>query len=128
VKLPPDFRAYFAAMNGGELGHDGTMDDDMISFWRLDQVCTQAELNEGRGGRSDLFGFADWSIDCQTYEIQLHSDPQVATPVFIDFGPELRKVANSFSEFVAGYLSSDEAVLYGIERPLSGTKPTGPSA
>ena len=119
VRLPPDLRSYFATLNGGDLGHDGSMDSEMICFWRLDQVQTQQELNNGESGRSDLFAFADWSIDCQTYEIELHADPQAPTPVFIDFGSELQRVAESFSAFLDGYLRSDNAVLYGIERKPS---------
>ena len=119
VRLPEDLRAYFTSLNGGDLGHEGSMDHEMISFWRLDQVRTQAELNEGKGGRTDLFGFADWSVDCQTYEIELHSDPELPTPVVIDFGPQLQKVADSFSAFLAAYLTCDQHVLYGITREPS---------
>jgi hypothetical protein len=119
VRLPSDLRAYFATLNGGDLGHEGSTDHEMISFWRLDQVRTQAELNEGKGGRTDLFGFADWSVDCHTYEIELHSAVEEATPVFIDYGPELQKVADSFSAFLEGYLAGDHRVLYGISREPS---------
>jgi hypothetical protein len=119
VRLPSDLRFYFGTLNGGDLGHDGSMDAEMISFWRLDQVQTQEELNDGKSGRKDLFGFADWSIDCQTYEIELHSDPDTPTPVFIDFGLELQRVADSFSAFIDGYLRSDERVLYGIAQKPS---------
>ena len=127
VRLPSDLRTYFATVNGGALGHDGSMDHEMISFWRLDQVRSQLELNEGKGGRDDLFGFAEWSIDCHTYEIQLHGDPGLETPIVIDYGSELQKVAGSFSEFIAAYLRCDDAVLYGVNRSRSGSE-AGPSA
>lgn len=122
VRLPSDLRAYFAAFNGGDLGREGSMDQEMFSFWRLDQVRTQQELNEGTGtgGRSDLFGFADWSIDAHIFVIELHADPHQPTPVFIDFdGRELQQVAESFSAFLAGYLRDDQGVLYGVPRKSS---------
>jgi len=119
VRLPSDLRSYFKTLNGGDLGHNGSMDAEMICFWRLDQVQTQEELNDGKLGRKDLFGFADWSVDCQTYEIELHSDANAPTPVFIDFGPELQKVAESFSAFIDGYLRSDWKVLYGVQQKPS---------
>jgi len=114
VRLPSDLRAYFATLNGGDLGREGSMDQEMFSFWRLDQVRTQKELSEGKGGRSDLFGFADWSIDAHVYVIQLRAHPQQSTPVFIDSGRGLQKVADSFSDFLVGYLRDDESVLYGV--------------
>ena len=116
VRLPSDLRAYFATLNGGDLGREGSMDQEMFTFWRLDQVRSQKELSEGTGGRSDLFGFADWSMDAHVFVIQLQLDPQRPTPVFIDSGKELQEVAASFSDFLAGYLRDDENVLYGGRR------------
>ena|SRR5258707_15110606 len=53
VRLPSDLREYFLTLNGGILGHEGSADNDLISFWRLDQVEQIAESAVDRG----LFAF-----------------------------------------------------------------------
>src|SRR5258708_507406 len=117
LRLPADLRNYFLTLNGGELGREGSMDDANISFWRLDQVRTQVE--EGTGQRADLFLFADFLLDSHLYGIELHAEPESPTPVFLDDGGTLHKVADSFSTFIRGYLSADEHILFG-KRPSSG--------
>jgi hypothetical protein len=113
VRLPPDFRAYVASLNGGESGRDGPMDSASIAFWRLDQI---EPLNDGKGdGPLDLFVFADFLIDSHNYAIQLSDDANKPTPVFIDWGKRIEKVADSFSAFIHGYLSNDHHVLFGAD-------------
>jgi hypothetical protein len=112
VRLSEDLRGYFRELNGLDIGHEGAMDLDLISFWRLDQV------EQGKGENSDIFYFADWSIDACYYGIQLSPHFNSTTPVFLDCGgfdkrSDLVKVASSFAEFVEGYLRKDEFVLYG---------------
>ena len=42
VVLPPDMRTYFLTVNG--MGEYGTCDNDFISFWRLQDLKTVAEV------------------------------------------------------------------------------------
>jgi hypothetical protein len=111
VRLPPDFRAYVASLNGGESGRDGPMDSASIAFWRLDQI--QPLNAQRKDGPRDLFAFADFLIDSHAYAIQLSEDPNEPAPVFIDWGERIEKVADSFSTFIHGYLSDDRRVLFG---------------
>jgi hypothetical protein len=46
VRLPSDLREYFLTLNGGILGHEGSADNDLISFWRLDQVESIVDSHE----------------------------------------------------------------------------------
>src|SRR5258708_17484796 len=64
VKLPQDLRSYFGTLNGGDIGHEGAMDDEAISFWRLDQLEV---LDEATLGRSKVFAFPDFLIDSHLY-------------------------------------------------------------
>ena len=108
VRLPPDLRQYFLTLNGGILGHEGSADNELISFWRLDQVEPLARVSE-----RELFAFGDWSIDAHVYAIQLSVDATAPTPIYIDGGWQLIPVASTFAEFVRGYLAGNEHVLYG---------------
>jgi hypothetical protein len=109
VRLPADLREYFLTLNGGILGHEGSADSDLISFWRLDQVESMVDSGVDRG----LFAFADWGIDAHFYAIALSSDAAAPTPVYIVGGAQLIPAASSFADFVRGYLLGDEQVLYG---------------
>jgi hypothetical protein len=109
VRLPSDLREYFLTLNGGILGHGGSVDNDFISFWRLDQVESIVDSGVDRG----LFAFADWSIDAHVYAIALSSDAATPTPVYIVGGGRLIPAACSFADFVRGYLLGNEHVLYG---------------
>src|SRR6266516_1017699 len=115
VKLPQDLRAYFETLNGGDIGHEGSMDDEAISFWRLDQL---EALDEMTVGRSNVFAFGDFLIDSHLYAIQLSSHAADPTPVFIDWAGNVEQVASSFAEFVRGYVAKDRAILFGA-RPAA---------
>jgi hypothetical protein len=111
VTLSQDLRDYFRELNGLDIGHEGASDLDLISFWRLDQV------EQGRGENTDIYYFADWSIDACLYGVQMSSG-MTSAPVFLDCSrydkrSDLLKVASSFSEFIEGYLRKDEFMLYG---------------
>ncbi len=108
VRLPSDLRQYFLTLNGGILGHEGSADNELISFWRLDQVEPLARVSE-----RELFAFSDWSIDAHVYAIQLSADATAPTPIYIDGCGQLIPVASTFAEFVRGYLAGNEHVLYG---------------
>jgi SMI1/KNR4 family protein SUKH-1 len=109
VRLPADFASYLVSLNGMDLGHDGAMDGEMISFWRLRDI--RLDRLEHPLSQPDLYAFGDWSIDACTYAIQLSADATAPTPIFIACDGPI-KVADSFAEFVAAYLRNDERALY----------------
>ena len=88
VVLPPDLRCYFATVNGTASGQYGMDDQDLLGFWHLDQVHPFAEesiLLAIRDPRArHTFAFADYSIWCFGFGIQLSGDPTAATPVVAD--------------------------------------------
>jgi hypothetical protein len=110
VVLPPDMREYFLAVDG--MGEKGTCDDDLFSFWPLQDLISIAEDLPDRCSKfaesPNYFMFADHSIALPTYAIRLSSDPDVANPVasvFADFGAfEVEVVFDSFTDFVNHYL------------------------
>ena len=112
VVLPEDLRDYFRILNGMEIGHDGSMDNEMISFWRLADV--ERDRAERPLNPTNLFAFGDWSIDCCTYAIALGADREANTPVFLLCDEKPLRVAESFSDFVAAYLRNDPRALYGV--------------
>jgi hypothetical protein len=116
VVLPADLRHYFATVNGTALGQYGMDDSDLLGFWHLDQVHTFAEERMTSGdqdaGARHTFAFADHSIWCFGFGIQLSSNRIAATPIVCDVGVPLQKVAESFAEFISRYLLGDEDVIY----------------
>lgn len=112
VVLPPALRAYFATVNGTATGAYGMEDDDLLGFWHLDQLRTFAE-EEVHGTDADRsFILADHSIWVYAFAIQLSADATAATPIVVDLGRPLHRVAGSFAEFVERYLAGDPATLY----------------
>jgi len=67
VMLPPDMRAYFLAVNG--MGERGTSDNDLFSFWPLQQMTSVADDLPDRSSKfadaAKCFMFAD-SLNCAT--------------------------------------------------------------
>src|SRR5262245_38744480 len=77
VRLPADACAYFRTLNGAEHGRGGPWDDELISFWNLDDVRPlREECSESLGVDADSwFVFADWSIECHYFVTHLSSHP-----------------------------------------------------
>jgi hypothetical protein len=113
VTLPPIVREYFSVLNGTEVGQCGMEDEDLISFWHLDQVRTLAEECPGEGTphADQLFVFADWSIWAYAWAVRLSADTAAATPVVITHEPG-QQVAASFGEFIQRYVARDPEVLF----------------
>jgi len=110
VILPSDMRAYFLAVNG--MGEHGMCDDDLFSFWSLQNLVTIAEdLPDRCSGFPDAprcFMFADHSIGLPTFAIRLSADAEAPSPVasvFSDFGAfKVQYFFGSFTDFVNHYL------------------------
>jgi hypothetical protein len=85
----------------------------VITFLGLDEVKPLSEYWSPDVADADShFVFADYSISAHVYAIRLSSDREHGNPVVVVYDGKLVQVANSFSEFVAGYLKNDYAVLY----------------
>ena len=114
VQLPADVRAYFARVNGVVGGRDGAWDDEMIALWELRDVRPlNEEVEDCQTPAADhYFVFADWSIWAHSYAIHLPPAGNEA-PVFIAFNPQIERVANSFDDFLRGYIRRDPSVLFG---------------
>jgi hypothetical protein len=112
VRLPEDMRECFSAANGFE---DGECDDEYITFFPLEEI---ERLNASAWGlavpASPYFVFADWSISAHVYAIHL-SKEAASNPVVVTYN-KLVKVADSFGEFMQGYVAGDYAVLYPPEQ------------
>ncbi len=108
VRLPEDMRECFSMVNGFE---NGECDDEFITFFSLEGI---ERLNASAWGISALadsyFVFADWSISAHVYAIHL-SKHIVSNPVVVTYS-KLVKVADSFGEFMQGYVEGSYAVLY----------------
>lgn len=109
VVLPLDLREYFLRLNGTG---QGMTDDDLISFWRLDEleILTKYGVTDLKDA-AEWFVFADYSIWAHAYAIRLRSDRDAPAPVAICF-PEAFQVASSMADFVSGYLCRDLSVLF----------------
>ena len=111
VVLPQDMRGYFQTVNG--MGERGVMDNEMFSFWQIQDLISVAEeladRTQGFPETKHYFMFADHSISLPTYAIRLSSNAQDSTPVasvLSDFGAfGICDIFGSFTEFVTSYLA-----------------------
>lgn len=116
VRLPPDLRRYFAALDGME---PGETDPEMFSFLPLHSVKPIPEEIAHFTGIPDYtaimetlphshrwFVFVDYLISSAVYAIRL-SAPKDGTPVlWVGSGRDHRGVASSFAGFVEVYLAN----------------------
>lgn len=113
VSLPEDVREYFLRLNGTVEGECGMDDDQLMGFWRLDQVASlAAEGIVGFEGAKDWFVFADFSIWCHAYAIRLSPDRGAGAPVAICYNPPTFPIARSMGEFIEAYLRRDQSILF----------------
>jgi len=123
VRLPPLLRAYFTEVNGirRTFAFDAEMDQDMIRFWPLDEVCplsVEWPENPVQRDADSLFVLADYSINAWFYVARL-SQSETNAPIHIVDGG-LTLVADSFQAFLGRYLACDPAVLFPpSDRPTS---------
>ena len=112
VRLPEDMRECLSVVNGFE---NGECDDEYITFFLLEEI---ERLNASAWGlpapADSYFVFADWSISAHVYAIHL-SKEIIYNPVVVTC-EKLVKVADSFGEFMQGYVEGNYAVLYPSEQ------------
>jgi hypothetical protein len=120
VTLPTALADYFLLVNGTREGQWNCEDEDLISFWHLDQIRTIRELDptEAIAGADRLFVFADWSIDAHAWAVRLSSDARSSTPVLITCG-SLQEVSPTFEDFLTGYMARARWALFS--EPHAGT-------
>jgi hypothetical protein len=88
-------------------------DEDLISFWHLDQIRSLSELQPSGAIRDGdrLFVFADWSIDAHAWAVRLSSDAAAEAPIMIVYR-QPQQVASSFEDFLSQYLLRSKSVLF----------------
>jgi len=123
IRLPDELRDYLLVSNGMQ---EGEIDDELISFHSLDLIDSEWEWNEGQlasdiaeepmahcGDRNNATNcshgfvdivFADWLHNSHVYSLRLSRDGQPLGVWCLD-GTNSKCLAETFSEFVAGYLS-----------------------
>ncbi|MBD0321604.1 MAG: SMI1/KNR4 family protein [Gemmatimonadetes bacterium] len=113
VRMPDDLRAYFLQVGGVRMdGETPALDQDLIRFWRLEDVETLASSWVPAPDARSWFVIADYSIWAWAYVIRLSSDPSAPAPVAVSFGSaELLPIAGSFDEFAGKYLARDPLVI-----------------
>ena len=114
IRLPDDVRAYFERVNGVVGGRDGAWDDEMIALWELSDVRPLNEEIENclTPSAEQYFVFADWSIWAHGYALRLSAAEKEA-PIFIASNPQVERVADSFDDFLRGYIRREPLVLFG---------------
>lgn len=128
VKLPEDWREYFAVINGMSGNGSTHWDENMVYFWPLPdpavpqsyeadyQVVSPVSKSWSgcivEGGTS-LFTVADYCIHAHIYVVELgeHSDSRGSLYLLQEATP--LKIADSFTEFVDGYLADPDRILWG---------------
>jgi hypothetical protein len=113
VALPAVLADYFLLVNGTRNGQWNMEDEDLISFWHLDQIRTISELSpEVAVPDADrLFVFADWSIDAHAWAVRLSPDATSSTPVLITYD-SLQEVSGTFEDFLTGYMARATWALF----------------
>jgi hypothetical protein len=106
VLLPDDLKDYFLTVDGSDL------DENVIEFLRLAEVVPLSQTWSHKPEADSYFVFADYSISCHVYAIRLTKDLTLGNPVFIAYDENPKQIADSFSEFVQGYLADDYGVLF----------------
>jgi hypothetical protein len=113
VRLPLDLRAYFAAVNGFDGSEAWMADNNVITFLQLDEVKPLGEYwSPELADANSYFVFADYSLGAHVYAIRLAKDSGTGNAVVVLYDSNPIKVANSFSEFVEGYLENNHAILF----------------
>lgn len=106
VHLPDELKDYFSTVDGSGL------DGNVIEFLPLAEVVPLSQAWSQRPEANSYFVFADYSISCHVYAIRLTNDLTLSNPVFIAYDENPKQIADSFSEFVKGYLADDYGVLF----------------
>jgi hypothetical protein len=113
VLLPEDLRYYFRTLNGMDCSDNWISDDELITFWPLNEVKPFNELfsNSISLDPTSLYVIADYSINAGIYLIHLSSILNSVNPVYVLFG-DIVKVSDSFQLFIERYIKGDTSVLF----------------
>ena len=112
VCLPEDMREFFAIVNGFDNRSGEEVDNDMMTFFSLEEIKPLNASDWGVVSRAEsYFVFADWSISAHVYAVRLLKDSAASGPVVVVYDA-LVKVADSFAEFMQAYLEDNKAVLF----------------
>ena len=112
VCLPEDMREFFTVVNGFDNRDGEEVDNDMITFFSLEEIKPLKATDWGIAARAEsYFVFADWSISAHVYALRLSKDCTASGPVVVVYDA-LVKVADSFTEFMRAYLEDNKVVLF----------------
>ena len=107
VRLPADFRDYFASVDKTLLSRESmTRGAGLYSFWSLNEVRSVPEEWPGTADCEHLRGyfiFADWSISCWAYAICL-APSEFGKIRIIHTEADHPFAAGSFTEFIDAYI------------------------
>ena len=109
VALPEDLKDYFSTVNGF---NNSDVDDDVITFLPLEEVEPLSKAWSKKPDVKSYFIFADYSISCHVYAVQLTNEAKLNSPIFIVYDDNPIPIADSFSEFAKGYLNNDYKILF----------------
>lgn len=113
VILPDDLKNYFTYVDGFDDTYGWVADDNLITFLPLAEVLPSSQKWTLDAPDADsYFVFADYSLSCHVYMIELHNNLLESNPVFIVRDSKPKQIASSFSDFVNGYLADDCGVLF----------------
>lgn len=101
VCLPGDFRSFYSVANG--MVEDAVDPRTDTRFWSLDEI-TQAYRELLGDSYLGMFKFADYSIFCHTYAIELQEAYSPTNAVFCVGGDSPILLAESFSQYLTTYM------------------------
>lgn len=112
VRLPADLRDYFETVNGFDLNKTGWCDGNCFSFFALEEVVPLSDEWWKDPDGDHYFILVDFLISSHVYAIHLGDNPESESPVFVAYSKDRPiRIAESFSEFVEGYLKGDSTIL-----------------
>lgn len=114
VALPYDFAEYLQAVDG--TGKE-EFDENLLTFWPLSEIRPVHEVlgvrHSHQCAHPNFFVFADWSLDCWLYAIQITSDASSLGPVCRIAESEVpgQMEAASFREFMTKHATAPGIVV-----------------
>ena len=109
VLLPEDLKDYFSTVNGF---NDEDCDEEVITFLPFEEIEPLSKCWSQKPEAQSYFIFADFLISSHVYAIRLTNNVNSNNPIFIVYDDTPIQIAESFSEFVKGYLKNDYNILF----------------
>ena len=123
IALPHDLKEYFKLLNGTNEKYDNEL-YCFYSFNRFQSIDDELKNLKGIPDYSNIvntlfdfnkyYVFADYTFHMFSYAIKLNSDISDENEVLIICGDKFKKIANSFSEFIALYLNDSIELQFNI--------------